>query len=176
MFSFDLYSYPNPIIFSTLKLKTSKNSFITPSINIRNRISFKCKDNEVYHKYQQLFKKKPQKPRKRVHCVFFICETITAGERFNFCFRVNFFYQIFKMQRRSILLCYFHNTHRYILNIYLYRRVFSLRIKLHFYSPLSNYVRKMFAARKSVLNTEMIYIKNGNIWPSVVLFKKKLKK
>lgn len=88
---------------------------------------------------------------------------------------LNFFYQIFKMQRRSILLCYFHNTHRYILNIYLYRRVFSLRIKLHFYSPLSNYVRKMFAARKSVLNTEMIYIKNGNIWPSVVLFKKKLK-
>lgn len=83
------------------------------------------------------------------------------------------FYQIFKMQRRSILLCYFHNTHRYILNIYLYRRVFSLRIKLHFYSPLSNYVRKMFAARKSVLKTEMIYIKMVTF--GLVLFKKKLK-
>lgn len=118
MFSFDLYSYPIPIIFSTLKLKTSKYSFITQSINIRSIISFKCKGNEVYHKYQQLFKKKPTETEE-VHCVFFICETITAGERFNFCFRVNFFYQIFKMQRRFILLCYFHNTHRYILYIFI---------------------------------------------------------
>lgn len=117
MFSFDLYSYPIPIIFSTLKLKTSKNSFITPSINIRSRISFKCKGNEVYHKYQQLLKK-THRNRGSSLC-FFICETITAGERFNFCFRVNFFYQIFKMQRRFILLCYFHNTHRYILYIFI---------------------------------------------------------
>lgn len=145
MFSFDLYSYPIPIIFSTLKLKTSKNSFITPSINIRSRISFKCKGNEVYHKYQQLLKK-THRNRGSSLC-FFICETITAGERFNFCFRVNFFIKYLKCRGVSYFFVIF-TIHTGIYYIYLYRRVFSLRIKLHFYSLLSNYGRKMFAAKK----------------------------